>query len=86
MDKSALFWIIQSVGQNPFFDTYEINTHPSALRDDQEMLGCSEADKKFYASSWREKEFQALNCNDIFRWTQQYSLTLTGFDRSIPSH
>ena len=81
MGKSALSAIIQSVGQNALFDTYEINTHPSALTATchQEEICCSGADKQFHTSPWREKEFQALNDDDIFRWTQQYGMPLVGF-------
>jgi hypothetical protein len=80
MDASALRWIIQSVGQNSTFDTYEINTHPSALTEVGHGEICSsEADKKFHAFSWREQEFQALNCDDILSWAQQYGVGLGGF-------
>ena len=80
MNTSALFAIIQSVRWNPLFNTYEINTHPSALAEEKDgTLCCSEADKKFHTSPWRAREFQALNCNDILLWSQQYEITLTGF-------
>ena len=81
MDTAALQAIFQSVAQYPAFDTYEINTHPSALAevDDHMLIYCSEADKKFHASPWREREFQALNCNDILSWVQQYGIVLDGF-------
>jgi len=81
MDSSALAAICQSVGHSRSFDTYEINAHPSALTeaDGQGELCSSEADKRFHASPWREKEFQALNCDDVLRWSQQYGITLAGF-------
>ena len=80
MDSSALLKIFQSVGKNSTFDLYEINTHPSALAEDHEgTVCCSEADKKFHLSFWREKEFQALKSNNILSWAQQYNIILTGF-------
>ena len=82
MDMSALLAIFQSVQKNRSFATYEINTHPSALTETEEQskICCSEADKQFHASLWREREFQVLNCDDVLRWTQQYGITLAGFD------
>ena len=83
MDKSALRGIVQSVGQNPTFDTYEVNTHPSALSlsetSNQERMCCSEADRQFHASPWRETEFQALNGGDVLSWGQQCGVVLAGF-------
>ena len=80
MDTSALSAIFQSVGQRAVWETYEINTHPSALSEaDNEMTCCSEADKQFHASSWREREFQVLNDDDVIRWAQQYNITFAGF-------
>ena len=81
MDASALRWIIQSVGQCSTFAAYEINTHPSATAEINNGMGlcCSEADKQFHTSPWREREFQALNCCDIFSWAQQCRVELGGF-------
>jgi len=81
MDTSALSAIFQSVALNSRFDVYEINTHPSMLSemDEQGELCCSEADKQFHASLWREKEFQTLNGSDVLQRLQQSGLTLTGF-------
>ena len=81
MDASALRTIFQLVGQCRSFDTYEINTHPSALTEinQQGELCCSKADKQFHVSPWREREFQALNCTDVLQWAQQYGITLAGF-------
>ncbi|MCL2744833.1 MAG: ChbG/HpnK family deacetylase, partial [Planctomycetaceae bacterium] len=83
MDKSALAAIFQSVGQSRFFDTYEINIHPSALTEkfEHEAVCCSDADKQFHASSWREKEFQTLNCEYVLRLAQQYGFVLDGFSQ-----
>ena len=80
MDTSALRAIFQSISQNRSFDTYEINTHPSTLTDvdQQGELCCSEADRQFHTSFWREQEFQALNGNDVLRRAQQYGITLAG--------
>jgi len=80
MDSSALRAIIQSVGQSPSLGTYEINIHPSSFTEaDDRTICCSKGDAQFHASPWREKEFQALNGDDIFQWLQQYNLILTGF-------
>ena len=85
MGTSALRAIFQSILQNSATDSYEINTHPSALSETKnDAVCCSEADKQFHGSLWREKEFQALNCDDIIQWSQQYDITLTGFsDASV---
>ena len=81
MDESALHWIIHSVGTSSAFDTYEINTHPSVLSEASNHAGlcCSEADEQFHTSPWREREFRALNCRDVFSWAKQYSVVLGGF-------
>ena len=81
MDKPALLAIFQSIRESRFFDIYEINTHPSVLTeaDEQGKLCCSEADKQFHTSSWREREFQTLNGDDVLQWSKQYGITLSGF-------
>ena len=80
MDQSAFLAIFQSIRRYPFFTTYEINTHPSTQEEVNGVaVCCSEADKQFHASPWREKEWQALNREDILHRAQQYGMTLTGF-------
>lgn len=80
MDKSALSTIIQSVGCDPPGNVYEINTHPSMKTvENEKTLCCSKADATFHHSPWREREFQALNDNDIIFWAKQHQVLLAGF-------
>ena len=83
MSQNALMEIIRAFADSrKLFQTAEINIHPGgsdSLSGAMANPDCSIADRRFHASKWRTREYQAARSNFVRNLCNASGIRLTGF-------